>query len=245
MKRFLVLILLIISGCHAVPNEGTENGVSWKGSLKSVHHGDTSSQLTLERFKGSKNLFAVGPVAELEGEITVIDGKAYIARVKAGEVTTNSELNTGAAFLVWSEVEAWEVSDSVEVSAKSHSVLEDKIGELAEKKGIDTKKPFPFLIEGEFEKIEYHVLQPMTEKQKEDFSPGPGAHKEAALNLKKSGEKGKILGFYSKKHGGVFTHMGSNAHMHVLMSDGTSGHVDEIKIEGEVSVSFPSKKKSE
>ena len=239
MKHLLVFLLLFLVGCHAVSNEGTENGVSWKGSLKSVHHGDTSSRLNLEQFRGSSNSFAVGPVADLDGEITVIDGKAYVAKVKDKEVVTTSDLSTGAAFLVWSEVNAWKVSDSVEMSAKTHSVLEDKIGGLAEKNGIDTAKPFPFLIEGEFVEIEYHVLQPMTEEQKENVSPRKGAHKDAALNLKKNGDKGKILGFYSKKHGGVFTHMGSNAHMHVLMKDGTSGHVDEIKIEGEVSVSFP------
>lgn len=241
MKLVLILMFALLTGCHAVSQEGSENGVSWKGSLKTVHHGDTSAQLTLEKFEGSENIYAVGPVADLAGEITAFGGKFYVSKVEKGRVQTTSEMKTGAAFLVWSEVAKWKQVPQRKFTAKSHSELGYEISKEAEKQGIDLTKPFPFLIEGTFESVEYHVLQPMTEEQKKNFEPGPGAHKEAALNLKAKGKPGKIIGFYSRNHGGVFTHMGSNLHMHILMDDGTSGHVDEIAVQGDLKVSFPAR----
>ena len=96
----------------------------WQGSLRAVHGGDVSGKVPLQQFKDKKNLYAVGPVAELDGEITAIAGKIYIARVKDGKVTTDSDLSTSASFLVWSEVGAWQQSVLLGARIENHAQLE-------------------------------------------------------------------------------------------------------------------------
>ena len=72
--QFTLLVLIcLVSTALAV----SENyNVSWEGTLKAVHHGDVSGKVSLQEFSAKKNLYAVGPVAELDGEITVIDSNS-------------------------------------------------------------------------------------------------------------------------------------------------------------------------
>ncbi len=43
--------------------------------------------------------------------------------------------------------------------------------------------------------------------------------------------RGTLVGFYSPRHHGVFTHMGSNAHAHCVAEKPlSSGHVDDVVI---------------
>ena len=93
----------------------------------------------------------------------------------------------------------------------------------ARNKGIDTKKPFPFIIKGEFTNLDWHIISPQI---------SGGSHDEHLANSwkeKAENVNGKILGFYSKSHQGIFTHHTSNIHMHYY--DETkilSGHVDYL-----------------
>jgi hypothetical protein len=92
---------------HPTPVAAGSYSVSWQGALSAVHGGDVSGKVPLQQFSESKNIYAVGPVAGLDGEITAIDSKFHIARVKPGKIKTDSDLSTTASFLVWSEVSAW------------------------------------------------------------------------------------------------------------------------------------------
>ena len=48
----------------------------------------------------------------------------------------------------------------------------------------------------------------------------------------------KILGFFSKNHGGIFSHMTSITHLHTPENNGHSGHVDSIAFDSKAMV-FP------
>jgi acetolactate decarboxylase len=207
--------------------------VSWQGALRSVHGGDVSGKVPLQQFIERKNIYAVGPVAGLDGEITAIDGKFHIARVKHGEIKTDGDPSTTASFLVWSEVSAWKQPVVLGTKVDNHAQLEKQIEFLAVKEGVDTTKPFPFIIEGTIESVDYHILVPK-KSHKADAS-----HIDSAKKILSKGVAAKIIGFFSKHHEGIFTHRGSAAHLHVLESNGNSGHVDEIVLNAETRVSFP------
>ena len=218
------------------PTESAATGgysVSWKGALRAVHGGDVSGKVPLQQFFERKNLYAVGPVAGLDGEITAIDGMFHIARVKHGEIKTDGDLSTTASFLVWSEVSAWKQPVVLGKKAGNHAQLEKQIEFLAAKEGVDTTKPFPFIIEGTIESVDYHILVP-----KESHEAGSG-HMDSAKKISSKGVAAKIVGFFSKHHEGIFTHRGSAAHLHILEGNGDSGHVDEIVLNAEARVSFP------
>jgi acetolactate decarboxylase len=207
--------------------------VSWQGALRAVHGGDVSGKVPLQQFFERKNIYAVGPVAELDGEITAIDGKFHIARVKHGEIKTDEDLSTTASFLVWSEVSAWKQPVDLGKKVGNHAELEKQIEFLAVKEGVDTTNPFPFIIEGIIESVDYHILVPKKSHQAES------SHIDSAKKISSKGVAAKIIGFFSKNHEGIFTHRGSAAHLHIIESNGYSGHVDEIVLNPEARVSFP------
>lgn len=207
--------------------------VRWQGSLRAVQAGDNTGKVPLEQFKDKKNLYAVGPVAALDGEITAIAGKIYITRVKHGELTTDSNLSTSASFLVWSEVGAWQPSVPLGAKVENYAQFERQIEALASRAGISTSSPFPFKAEGVFESIDYHILVPATHQQSQ------AGHSDRAKRISAKMADAEIIGFFSKNHEGVFTHKGSVAHLHVLERNGHSGHVDQIGANANVRVSFP------
>jgi hypothetical protein len=49
-----------------------------------VHGGDISGKVPLQQFLGKQNLYAVGPVADMDGEITAIGGKMLTSRIRDG-----------------------------------------------------------------------------------------------------------------------------------------------------------------
>ena len=229
-QRAVSILLVSASGLIAAATPPT---VLWQGSLRAVHGGDVAGRVALQQFAGKKNLYAVGPVAKLDGEITIVGGKFYVARVRHGAVETDGDLATQASFLVWSEVAAWKPPMRLGVKIDNQAQLEKQIETLALKAGIDTSKPFPFKLEGVFDAVDYHILVPKTSRQAQ-ASHGDGAKKIDAKNT-----DAEIIGFFSKNHEGVFTHKDSFAHLHVVERKGYSGHVDAISANADVRVLFP------
>jgi acetolactate decarboxylase len=211
----------------------TTYSVLWQGSLRAVHGGDVSGRVSLRQFEGKQNLYAVGPAADLDGEITAVDGRFYIARVRDGDIRTDSDLSTSASFLVWSEVAAWKPPVPLGARADNQAQLERLIEALATKAGVDTSKPFPFKIEGVLDLVDYHVLVPKAHHQ------APAGHRDGAKKILRKDTDASIIGFFSRSHEGIFTHKGSFAHLHVVERNGYSGHVDEISVSADVRVSFP------
>jgi hypothetical protein len=98
--------------------------VHWKGSLRAVHGGDYSPVVDLQAFEGKTNWNAVGPVAGLDGEVTVVDGVVSVARVRGDEIIVSADLSAQASFLVWSEVEAWAPPVELGVAVADQAELE-------------------------------------------------------------------------------------------------------------------------
>lgn len=233
MTKFQITVAILLLSASAVFAAGTPPTVLWQGSLRAVHGGDVTGRVALTQFAGKKNLYAVGPVAGLDGEITVIAGKFYVARVRHGAVETDNDLATQASFLVWSEVAAWKPPLRLGVKADNHAQLEKQIEVLATRAGIDTTQPFPFKLEGVFNAVDYHILVPQ-KSQQAHAGHGDGAKKISAKN-----SDAEIIGFFSKNHQGVFTHKDSFAHLHVVERKGHSGHLDAISAGPDVRVLFP------
>jgi acetolactate decarboxylase len=54
------------------------------------------------------------------------------------------------------------------------------------------------------------------------------------------GQPVTVVGFFSRHHEGVFTHMGQRTHLHVLSDDGAAmGHVDEIAVPSGAALKLP------
>ena len=78
--------------------------------------GKASSVISLETVSNRPGLYAIGPIEDLDGEITIFDSKPYITKVRGADYTVDRTFKHGAIFLVWTEQAKWldvPVSDTV------------------------------------------------------------------------------------------------------------------------------------
>ena len=198
--------------------------VYYDGALKNVMNGDLKSKKDMVTMSDMPNLYALGALAGLSGEIQVFDSQPYNSIQSEKMAIIDSSFNAKAAFLVYAQVPEWE---EIEVPRPILTMkqFEDYVEYTAEKAGIDTSKPFPFLLEGYVRKINWHIV---------NWDPNMGshsiaAHKNSGLNGVAVNEPVEIIGFYSNAHQGEFTHHSSNQHMHfTLKNRKLGGHVDDF-----------------
>jgi alpha-acetolactate decarboxylase len=130
---------------------------------------------------------------------------------------------------VYAEVEEWETFQIENITTKSD--LEEKIFEIAKSQGINTEKPFPFLLEGNVAALDWHVIN----WKKGDTIHNHKKHKESGLNGTLRNTDVEIVGFYSTKHKAIFTHHTTNIHVHFKTNDNSvAGHIDDIQLENQL-----------
>jgi acetolactate decarboxylase len=210
--------------------------VEWKGALRDTHGGDTRANVRLADLPRSAGLYAVGPVAGLAGEVTIVDGKLLLAEVEHGKIKPSSDYSKGASFLVWANVPQWRAAVPAGASIGSQAELEKLIEAKAREAGLDVEQPFPFLLKGNFDNVKYHVVRPPQGGAGHGSAASPS---DSALNAEATRTSATIVGFFSRNHEGVFTHRGSHAHLHVVLQSGDSGHVDELAFGPDVLLILP------
>jgi acetolactate decarboxylase len=208
--------------------------VEWFGSQKDFIGGRATEPISLERFAGVESLYAVGPLEQGHGEISIYDSVPLIAEVQDGQVNVAVDLRRRAAFLVYAIAETWRrvtVPDRVE----SEQQLENKLLPFAVQSGIDIDQPFPFLLHGYAGAVSFHVL---CNQSHEPYSPE--VHEKAKVHFTIAEESVEILGFYSRRHRGVFTPPTSDFHMHFRTLDNRlSGHLERFSFGQGITLYLP------
>ncbi len=233
-----VLSLLLVSAYAAIVGAKKEGMVEYVGAQKDIFKtGKASSVVSLEDLAGRKGLYAMGPVDGLDGEITIFDSKPYITQVRGKDFTLDNTLKHGAFFLVWTEQTKWK-DVQVPGTVKDYVDLQKFVKAQAQAAGIDTTKPFPFLLSGTPAEIKWHINIDRTE--------GKPITKELFLKSKEpyvtKNEPVDIIGFYSERHAGVFltqfapaikegSGMENAIHIHLVSRvSKAAGHIDLITL---------------
>ena len=233
-----VAVLFMMSGACArkerTPTDFLPQVRTW-GTLREVmHEGQVGSKVALPDVMGPA-LYAVGAVTGLAGEITVVDGVAYSASPADDGIRVAPAPEITAAILVAATVPVWKAS-SISAAADATAV-DDRIESAARASGLNVDQPFPFMIEGTINAT-WHVLGVQG-------APGPGTHADHLRNAttgKLTATPATLIGFFSRHHQGVFTHMGQRTHIHVITPDRrTMGHVDEVSLSGEATLKLPAR----
>jgi acetolactate decarboxylase len=229
----LVCCLFTFIGCNTV-NEGAPR-VEYRGTIHAVMTGqDISGKISLDSLKNKEHLFALGAAENLKGEIIIWESKPYRCYVDSDSLKTDSSYNSKAALLVYSEVKNWE-RISIPTSIKTYEDLETFIGQTVTTNSLFFEQPFPFLLVGTAKNLKYHVIN-------WSFSENP-TFDAIHSNMRKDSLSEvivKMMGFYSTKHQGVFTHFDSNMHVHFITEDKKiSGHIDEIEDLGTMTLFIP------
>ena len=231
---FAIFLSLIVMSCKTGTKKDPGSEVKFLGSVDAVMKGDLSGQYSLDSIKNVDNMYALGTMKELSGEIQIYNGQDYSSVVQGDSVIVSSELDRQAAFVVYSQIKNWK-DIKIPLSVSNTETL---IGffEYNEESELNTERPFMFLIEGEVEELSWHVLQPSTT----DSLNSTSDHKSLAKSGLIEDQAVEILGVYSRDHQGIFTHHGMPVHMHFRTADGMlAGHVDDVEFGPEMNLKIP------
>jgi acetolactate decarboxylase len=238
-KISLMLLLglaLLLSGCSPEKKAVT---VAHYGVLREIMmEQKIGPNADLRDFADQSNLYALGALEGLSGEILILEGRPLNSLASSGELVFDRTFDRKATLLVAAEVDAWQ-EITLELESAGLAELETSIREAAAQRSINTEEAFPFLLKGDFQTIDWHVIN-AAEAEAQNHE----AYKKAGLSGKSENEEGQVLGFYSEKHEGIFTHHGSYLHMHFINSGETlMGHVDGLVVSGSVSLFLPDNQK--
>lgn len=222
-------LLFALQSCSDKPYD-----VKVAGNVKDVMHGKSlENHIRLDTIL-APGIYGVGPNENLRGEITVVDGVPYVSTVENGKMVTRIDSSVSAPFFVYSPFKYRKVRETV--SWRSVKDIENTLKRLKGYFNIPKNQAFPFVVEAEFSKIQLHVI--MRDPNEKEHSHE--AHKEAKVPFKYKSIRGRLIGFYSTEHEGVFTHEGSHIHVHFLSNDGKiTGHLDNLRHLSTVAVSIP------
>lgn len=223
MKRLYIIGLILpvfLTGC----NTNSEITVEYSGALREIMSGNIMATKSLRELKDIKDVYALGAMENLKGEIQIFKGEVFNSYVSDSIVLIANSYDHKASLLVYSDVKDWEAVE-VPSDITTKVDLEEFVYDIANEKGISIEEPFPFLISGVVQSLSWHVIN-WAENDKEHTHE---KHKLSGLNGVINNNTVEIIGFYSDKHKGVFTHHSTNIHLHFRTDEGKlAGHVDDL-----------------
>lgn len=231
MNKKLLSGLIILScymTCKPVFNNEISNShypdLQLAGEMKNVmQKGQLGPSIYLDSLSGKTSLYGLGPEAYLKGEILIKDGRAFVSRVVSDtSMLVQESFDLKAPFFVYSNVYEWDELNLPE-QVKNIAELEKFIDDCTKA----YKRPFAFKLAGRADKAKIHI-QNLPDGSLVS-SPEEAHQGQVDYNMKD--EEVEIIGFFSTKHQGIFTHHDSFLHMHLINKDETKmGHLDELEI---------------
>ena len=223
MKLIAVLIpLLTVSLMQAEAQDS--NDVKVAGAMRNtMWNGKLNPVIELDTIMPRNGLYGLGPLSYLKGELMILDGTVYVSRVVSEDkMSVSAEAGTGAPFFVYAHANAW-TDISIPRDITDLTLLNKFMAEQARV----FSGPFVFRIVGEVNSAIIHV-QNLPEGS--NVSSPEEAH-QGQVDYEIKNERVEILGFYSEKHQGVFTHHDAFTHMHLITKDKSRmGHLDQLEL---------------
>lgn len=217
----LGLTILTLTNCMTKAQQ-TTNEVKIVGQMKNVMwKGQLYGNINLDTIAEKTNLYGLGPVEYLAGEILIIDGKSYKSTVTSDSTMKVEETyDIKAPFFGYATISKWteqNLPDSVQTIQQFELYL-DNITK-------SSPRPFMFKISGTVEQATIHIVN--LPKGSEVSSPDE-AH-EGQKNYELKNEQSEIIGFFSTEHKAILTHHDTYLHMHLITKDRQKmGHLDEV-----------------
>ncbi|WP_377059502.1 acetolactate decarboxylase [Rufibacter immobilis] len=217
----LVLLTAILTSVSAHAQQ-TSNQVKIVGQMRNVMwKGQLHGNIHLDTIATKKNLYGLGPVEYLSGEVLIIDGKSYRSEVVSDTAMKVEETyDLKAPFFGYANIARWS-ERTLPASIQTLQQLEQYL----DKETKDSPRPFMFKLAGVVEQATIHVVN--LPKGSKVSSPDE-AHK-GQVNYQVKNKPSEIIGFFSTEHKAIFTHHDTFLHMHLLTTDlQKMGHLDEV-----------------
>jgi acetolactate decarboxylase len=233
---FFSIILIFFFACDNSPKKKQSFEVNYKGALKNImHKGDLSAKTDLSEFESIENLYALGAIENLKGEIQIFNGEVYNSYVEGKEIKFDSTYSKKATLFVYATVKDW-LTLTIPQEIRTEKELEKYLEKIANENNIDTKQAFPFLIQGKASELTWHVI----DWKDGDTEHSHEKHISSGLNGTIKNQEVELLGFYSDSHHAIFTHHTTNMHIHLKLNSGKiAGHLDEFKLGTNMTLKLP------
>lgn len=217
----LGLTFLALTSCSSKAQQKS-NSVKIVGEMKNVMwKGQLNGNISLDTIANKGNLYGLGPVEYLAGEILIIDGKPYKSTVLSDTTMQVEETyDIKAPFFGYVNIAKWNkqtLPDSIQKIKQLEQYLDKSTKSL--------KRPFMFKLSGTVQQAKIHIVN--LPKGSKVSSPEE-AH-QGQVNYKLKNEQVEIIGFFSTEHKAIFTHHDTYLHMHLISADRQKmGHLDEV-----------------
>lgn len=218
---FYSLAVLTLISCISKAQQ-TTNEVKIVGEMKNVMwKGQLYGNINLDTIANKTNLYGLGPVEYLTGEILIIDGKSYKSTVISDSTMKVEETyDIKAPFFGYANIAKWTertLPDNIQTIQQLEQYLDKETKSLS--------RPFMFKLSGTVEEATIHIVN--LPKGSKVSSPDE-AHK-GQQNYELKNEQSEIVGFFSTEHKAIFTHHDTFLHMHLITSDKQKmGHLDKV-----------------
>lgn len=204
------------------------------GELREVmRDGKTEPRVRLRDVLARPHCYAIGALQGLDGEVTVLDGTAWISRVTQPGCVTSVERRCPpeqATILVAAWVPQWR--DSRIERDVPRGEFDQFVRESAP---VNAGATFPFVIEGEFDGLRVHVVNGRCLMGAADDADDGSFRREVPAG------RGTLVGFFTNEPAGVITHQGSQTHVHVLLAgdEPLMAHVEAVGVRHGGVIRFP------
>jgi acetolactate decarboxylase len=233
-KLYAILGAATLAACATTAFPSLQDGLlTYAGSQKTIFDtGKAEAKVPVSAMSGAPDIFGVGAVAGLDGEITIFEGKPYVTKVRGSTYTMDHSPDHMATFAVWTRQTSW-IDQPVPSTVKGYLDVQNFVKARAAAAGIDVSRPFPFQLVGIPTEVKWHINVDLTEGK--PITNELFAKSKASYVLKN--EPMDIIGFYSENHPGVFISAYAPAigavknamHIHLVTRDGKSaGHIDNL-----------------
>ena len=227
----LTMILLATASCAEPPSLPQVEVSTWGTMREVLREGRSDGRVALATL-ATPDSFGVGAMANLSGEVTILNGRVLVAagggRESGREGTLTPRVREAvdgdsASLLVLANVPTWE---EVPIgSCASYAELETTIAMQLRRRGADLAKPNPVRIRGRARHLALHVIA----------GACPVANPSGPRPWRFSGsvEEVELVGFYVEDSAGKLTHHNRSSHLHAVTNQ-LMGHLDEVVLEDAV-----------
>jgi acetolactate decarboxylase len=239
MQKIICTTLLVSTTLFSNGHSGAiwNKEVSHAGALKNaMKKGDLTPKIELNTLKDKENLYALGAIGFLKGEVQIFNSKSMSTFVnKNNEIEYDYTYNKNASLLVYAQIKEW-VEYKIPNNIISREQFEDYVEDTADEHGLDTEEAFAFLINGNIKSNSWHVIN----WDANDKIHSHKKHVESGIHNTMKNTDISMLGFFSTNHAGIYTHHTTSMHIHFMTKNKKiSGHSDNFILGKNMTLKLP------
>jgi alpha-acetolactate decarboxylase len=188
---------------------------------EALKQGKSEGRVVLESVLTSSS-FGVGALAGLEGEITIIEGQAFLATAPDQQLQVRQpSASDEATLLVLANVSQWHMQTLP--ACANYNELENAVAQAIVERGYALDQPTPFRVTGEASNVELHVIRGNCQIANPSGAK-PWRWQSQQQNI-------DLIGFFAENSAGQLTHHTHRSHVHIVaLEQSCSGHLDEITL---------------